>query len=1588
MRAALVRLVVAVVVAGASVPSALHSHGPAAAFAAVSGCSESDVPRSAAELEEADALLRVFDELGGDGWTAPSAQWAAAARVGHAVNASHPCGAATWDATAVSCAVPTGRSPASAWAGVSCDSSFRVTELRLRSVGLSGLLDDAAPALSSLARLQVLDASYNAALGGTLPSSLYRSLTELQDLRVAHTNVTLALPDPDAGETPAIMTLHVSYSGLAGTVPPALMRVATTLELQKTGVSGPIPDVVNPTVRTFYASFTSLNGTVPASFLGAVHRAAFGRTQITGALPSVANDDLQYLAADESDLRGPIPPTLLSSQLQELYLSWTRVGEGTDLHDLPWEGAVSLFSVGLFDCGLGGHLPAEYPPNIRELYLGDNPGLSGTLGRSLSVKPVQYLYVQNTGISGTIPDDLNTDDTLLEISLANLGDSFGGTIPAALCPDPSLCSLRQVNISQNRGIAGTLPPWSTMAPRLVVFDANGCSLEGTIPALGAATEAGGRVRSGMVAFVVADNRLGGAIPAVGAALNLTLFDVSLNQLAGMLPADWSMLSRLKDVFVNGNALTGSVPQSLLALPGLVNVDFSNNQLSGALVEDHNTAVSPVLQYVAAGGNGLSGTVPDQLLRSTSMTALLLSGNRFSAMSKAPLPTESVCATIDLSFNDLTGPLPQWGNATTIVALRFRHNRFTGVVGPELVPLRTADHVQLSLNRLSGFLPEYHVQRAQHLDVLAGNIFQCPVPELYHRDVRFDSYRCEEPVADALAPDTPLKAIQLSLGMLVVGALVFVTTTSGARSSASEASVPGFERLAGHHWEARAIAQKARTPAHLELPLYMRFITGAKWLCVPALGTAAALALVYSALPSLYQHRLELALTLAFAGTGDADVEGSSTGGLFLLALVLMIGMVGSTLWAWYLHQADARATRWEIDALIDRAVRSNPGDAALRATAIKAMSHRHFSTATKAAVRNCGASASRSGAAAAALTGDTSPSSKQSNGPTSDVAPAPTSTSVGTRVLQITMMLVAVLIMGVPHMLYLLLLESVSSNNEVASMRGLHDGHAEADDAGEGDDSSLRTVIELMEVFLSGWFLFDRIVAKFVAKTWLKLDRFAGAENVTPHNFSITLVNIQHTIVALWGPVVAVLAFHPRCLLFSWSAVREASVPSLVSACNRWKTRVPCLEGDNPNEDNTLCSCTDDIADNCVTQCVEPVIEERVARVSYPFEYDNACPGTFVELYSVVFIVSIMLTAGLAAVRYVRIRMRVYFLEHGGAELLRFNEGRDVPEDGGARTKRRGTLSARVSRRAKVAMSTPMRIAKYMYVGTIPEMLRGEMEWGYIMVLGTAELCVCVGMLDPRVAFAGVLVLAAFVQLESHVAGLLQRLLAQHPGASERMAGTEEAIQCSTDLRGLPRGPMYVSGITAGLLAGFMYGAGELPRWTAVAGVLVTAACIAALVVLELATRKHSRKHNLDRSAHERDDGAFVRPVSWVQCGRLSEWCCMCRRSGRCASVTASDDAARAGGAQSGDVENGPATELRSFDGGTSGSGGGAEEKRENGHSQHTGGAVAGRGGGSTRGASSRAHDRQRRSHRSAQNVVNPLVLHDAEHGADDPSRE
>ncbi|KAF3794375.1 putative LRR receptor-like serine/threonine-protein kinase [Nymphaea thermarum] len=209
------------------------------------------------------------------------------------------------------------------------------------------------------------------------------------------------------------------------------------------------------------------------------------------------------------------------------------------------------------------------------------------------------------------------------------------------------------------------------------------------------------------------NHLTGPLPEeIGFLPNLDRIQIDQNMITGPIPTSFANLNNTKHLLLDNNNLSGSLPPDLYLLP---NFQLDNNQFTGAIPASYSK-MSKLLK-LSLRNCSLEGLVPD-LSSITGLGYLDLSWNNLTGV----IPTNKLSAnitTIDLSNNKLVGTIPQnFSSLPLLQRLSLKNNQLNGSVLATIWENRTKDRLIVdlqnnSLSNISSILnPPTNVLRLQ------------------------------------------------------------------------------------------------------------------------------------------------------------------------------------------------------------------------------------------------------------------------------------------------------------------------------------------------------------------------------------------------------------------------------------------------------------------------------------------------------------------------------------------------------------------------------------------------------------------------------------------------------------------------------------------------------------------------------------------------------------------------------------------------------------------------------------------------------------------------------------------------------------
>ncbi|MED6198456.1 hypothetical protein PIB30_066396 [Stylosanthes scabra] len=290
------------------------------------------------------------------------------------------------------------------------------------------------------------------------------------------------------------------------------------------------------------------------------------------------------------------------------------------------------------------------------------------------------LYVSSNMFGGPIPSSIGEMSTLTFLDLSN--NSFSGNFPKHFFNG---CISLQTIAMDNNKFTGTFP-----------------SFVGNL---------------NLTRITASRNNFQGEIREEMCELNqlvsLLALDLSYNNFSGELPSCMNIPSAGL-INLQGNCLTGTIPEALLNSSARMAIDMSNNKFVGTIPESVYRLQN--LMFLLLGGNQLQGQIPDQICKLRYLKILDLSRNNFTGSVPSCFNSTAFAPGIhsrwfgflfspSLGFTIKVDRIPhQIGDLSGLHALNLSHNHLKGPIPTSFHNLQSIESVDLSNNSLSGEIP--------------------------------------------------------------------------------------------------------------------------------------------------------------------------------------------------------------------------------------------------------------------------------------------------------------------------------------------------------------------------------------------------------------------------------------------------------------------------------------------------------------------------------------------------------------------------------------------------------------------------------------------------------------------------------------------------------------------------------------------------------------------------------------------------------------------------------------------------------------------------------------------------------------------
>ncbi|KAG0558581.1 hypothetical protein KC19_10G039400 [Ceratodon purpureus] len=374
---------------------------------------------------------------------------------------------------------------------VQCDAAGNVQQLRVRDVGLAGVVT---PTLNQLSKLTYLELNFNL-FTGPMPS--LAGLSMLQTAFLDDCDFT-SIPGDFFDGLSSIVELHLENNPnlnktVGGWTLPASLEFATSLTIfsvTNAGVVGELPAFLGtlPALTTLEAAYNGLVGGIPESFQSSrIQVLKLNNQQMNGSITAVGGMvGLQFLWLQVNRFYGPVPVGLQDAG----GLKSLRINDNQLVGRLPLglAGLAGLTEAVMAKNKLTGELPAFAPTVVTT---SDITTFCDVAGKKCSAKVDSLLdflgaagWPQPVAVTWIGPDPckgwigVSCDPASGEI-VSIILQSYGltGTISPSLA---NLTSLTTLVLTKN-ALTGPVPAELTTLPSLKTVDVSNNNLTGPLP---------------------------------------------------------------------------------------------------------------------------------------------------------------------------------------------------------------------------------------------------------------------------------------------------------------------------------------------------------------------------------------------------------------------------------------------------------------------------------------------------------------------------------------------------------------------------------------------------------------------------------------------------------------------------------------------------------------------------------------------------------------------------------------------------------------------------------------------------------------------------------------------------------------------------------------------------------------------------------------------------------------------------------------------------------------------------------------------------------------------------------------------------
>lgn len=177
----------------------------------------------------------------------------------------------------------------------------------------------------------------------------------------------------------------------------------------------------------------------------------------------------------------------------------------------------------------------------------------------------------------------------------------------------------------------------------------------------------------------------------------------MNSFSGELSDGFGNCSELVELGLDGNSISGNLPEDLFKLPSLKKLEVQENKLSGLLNPKISNLSNLVLFDISF--NAFNGSIPNVFNAFMKLECFLAESNRFRGTLPSSLSNLTAIRLLNLRNNSLGGEIDlEFAAMPHLSMLDLASNRFNGVIPSSISECKELKTLNLAKNDLHGEIP--------------------------------------------------------------------------------------------------------------------------------------------------------------------------------------------------------------------------------------------------------------------------------------------------------------------------------------------------------------------------------------------------------------------------------------------------------------------------------------------------------------------------------------------------------------------------------------------------------------------------------------------------------------------------------------------------------------------------------------------------------------------------------------------------------------------------------------------------------------------------------------------------------------------